>query len=124
MIGRSEPLLEPGATEPWWWKESPSGVKGVPAAERMYPMTVLARRAVFDAIGLFDEGFRIGEDVDWLFRAWEAGLEIATLDTVVQFRRVHDANVTGDYAAARTAMFRVLKARADRMRAAGAQAER
>jgi glycosyltransferase involved in cell wall biosynthesis len=118
VAGRQEIVLEDGADEPWWALEPSPWVKHVPAAEMMSVMTLMVRREVFDAVGPFDTSFRVGEDVDWLFRMLEAGIELTVLDDVLVRRRVHDTNLTGDYAANRTAMFRVLKARIDRRRAA------
>jgi glycosyltransferase involved in cell wall biosynthesis len=122
VAGRQEIVLEPGATEPWWALEPSPWVKHVPIAEMMYTLSMMVRRPVFDEVGLFDPEFRLAEDLDWLFRLIESGIELAVLEDVLIKRRVHDANVTIDYPASQAAMLRALKARIDRRRAAAAQA--
>jgi GT2 family glycosyltransferase len=57
-------------------------------------MTMLARREVFDRVGLFDPSYRVGEDTEWMFRAVAAGMVIAKLDRVLIRRRIHGANLT------------------------------
>src|SRR5689334_5063646 len=74
VAGRQEIVLEPGATEPWWALEPSPWVKHVPIAEMMYTLSVMARRPVFDEVGLFDPEFRLAEDLDWLFRLTESGI--------------------------------------------------
>ena len=83
-------------------------------------MTIMARRSVFERVGLFDESFGLGEDSDWLFRVWDAGLRVDVLDDVLLRRRIHGRNLTYDTVGARRALFRALKARADRRRTARA----
>ncbi len=78
--------------------------------------TMLVRRHVFDRVGRFDPSFRIGETLDWVSRADEAGVVTRSIDTVVLRRRIHDANTGGRSAWARSDYLRVLKAKLDRRR--------
>lgn len=73
------------------------------------PSSWLVRRSVFEDVGLFDPAFRIGEDLDWLIRAREAGYEPAVVDEVVVDRRIHGANLSIDLGESRSAMFTVLR---------------
>jgi GT2 family glycosyltransferase len=82
-------------------------------------MSMLLSRASFERVGLFDERIGPAEDVDWMLRASEAGLEIARLEQVVVRRRVHAASTTQDAVAAQRAILRAFKARVDRRRAGG-----
>jgi glycosyltransferase involved in cell wall biosynthesis len=59
---------------------------------------MLARRAVFDRIGVFDPGLRIGETLDWVARLDESGLRSHMLDAVVLRRRIHASNTVHDRA--------------------------
>lgn len=66
--------------------------------------TMLVRRQVFESVGLFDGGFRIGETMDWVARVDAAGHRSADVGKVVLRRRIHGANTVikerkmqGDY---------------------------
>lgn len=65
--------------------------------ERPMPALVtgamLARRAVFDRVGLFDPGIRVAEFVHWLLAAEHRGERYRVLPDVVLRRRHHGANV-------------------------------
>ena len=57
---------------------------------------MLVRRSTIDRVGPFSTEWRVGELMEWLFRAREAGLkELLTAD-VVLFRRLHEANMSRD----------------------------
>ncbi len=55
----------------------------------------LFRRRSFERVGPFDEELRSSEDLDWLLRASEAGLDLRVLPDVTLVYRHHDANSTG-----------------------------
>ena len=121
VLGRQELLLEPGVPPPEWTRGQPMLLRPAPDApprDSIPPMSMVVRRPVFDTVGLFDDRrFRVGEDVDWLCRAREAGLTVAILDDVVLHRRIHCDNLSGDEDARRRGTFGVLKARINRTRA-------
>ena len=71
--------------------------------------TMLARRAALDRVGLFDETLLLGEDIDWLTRAKEAGVSIGHADHVALRYRVHAANITSNARQHRHAMLTVLR---------------
>jgi glycosyltransferase involved in cell wall biosynthesis len=80
---------------------------------------MLTSRASFDRVGPFS-GERMGEFMEWLLRAREAGLREVVADEVLLERRVHPAGHSisgraqiGEYA-------EILKQALDRRRAAGA----
>lgn len=54
--------------------------------------TLVARKRVFDVVGLFDPSFPVGEDTDWYARAKDAGVPMAVLPEVLVRRRVHATN--------------------------------
>jgi glycosyltransferase involved in cell wall biosynthesis len=69
--------------------------------------TMLARRAVFDTVGGFDERLLQGYWFDWYARLVDAGVRTAEVDAVVLRRRIHDQNsslvqpqLLGEYARA------------------------
>jgi glycosyltransferase involved in cell wall biosynthesis len=51
--------------------------------------TMLIRRKAFQRVGAFDPR---GEFIEWLARAVDAGLRLASIEPVVLHRRLHDAN--------------------------------
>ncbi len=54
--------------------------------------TMLARRASFDRVGLFDASLRVGEFIDWYARARDAGLRSHLLADILLMRRIHETN--------------------------------
>lgn len=94
---------------------SPSGAPR-PA---LLPGSALIRRASFDRVGRFREDLRVGEFVDWLARAREAGLRHAVLDAVCLRRRLHAANTGRILAGARQDYVKVVRDALQRRRAGG-----
>lgn len=80
------------------------------------PGAMLVRRSAFDRVGPFASGLRVSEGLDWLLRAHEAGLREATVDGLVQWRRIHGANNSLKHRDSRHEMARVLKRSLDRRR--------
>ncbi|HEX9829652.1 MAG TPA: glycosyltransferase [Bacteroidota bacterium] len=54
--------------------------------------TLVARKTVFDIIGMFDEAFTISEDVDWFARCQDAHIPMAVIPEVLLFKRIHADN--------------------------------
>ncbi|HEY2536876.1 MAG TPA: glycosyltransferase family A protein [Solirubrobacteraceae bacterium] len=78
--------------------------------------TMLARRAVFERIVVFDESLWLGEDIDWLARAKDAGVISATLEDVVLRYRVHATNTSRFTSANQAAMLGILRESVRRQR--------
>jgi glycosyltransferase involved in cell wall biosynthesis len=79
--------------------------------------TLLARRAIFDAVGLFDPGLAHGDSTDWFLRAAEQGAVMELLADVLLFRRLHPANRSRFFAnRSRDEFLRLLKLSLDRKR--------
>lgn len=111
VFGLTEAFVTPGEPRPAHfstaWENGPFP---------WHASTMLARRAVLDRVGLFDETLPLGEDIDWLTRAKEAGVKIGQTDHLALRYRVHRANVTADTQATRRAMLSVLHRSARRHR--------
>jgi hypothetical protein len=60
------------------------------------PSTWLIRRAVWESVGDFDPARRIGEDLQWLSRAKDAGIVLAMPEDVLVHKRAHEANLTSN----------------------------
>ena len=79
---------------------------------------LLARRGVFEKVGLFNPKLRSGEDMDWFIRLRDRGIIMETLPDVLLLRRFHDRNMTyqvrsGD----RSHLISIFKASIERKRA-------
>ncbi len=57
---------------------------------------VILRRSVLDTVQGFDEEFVLAEDMDFLSRIREAGLRIATIDTLTFLDRLRPGSLTRD----------------------------
>ena len=112
VLGRMEVFVQPGTEPPPW----------LPAAWLRVPQngllpTMLARRTVFERVGPFDPSFPIGEDTDWLARAFAEGVRHTALPDVVLRYRIHGANTTDRHReGSGRALMRVLRASAQRKR--------
>jgi glycosyltransferase involved in cell wall biosynthesis len=84
--------------------------------------TLLARRAVFDTVGLFNPALRFTDQVDWFLRAIDLGIPMEMLPDVLTYRRIHGKNLHRVEEAACGAEFlRLARARARVQRAQQAQ---
>jgi glycosyltransferase involved in cell wall biosynthesis len=54
--------------------------------------TLLARRDVFEKLGLFNASFRHVHDSEWFFRAKEQGVNTELLSDTLVYRRLHHTN--------------------------------
>ena len=78
--------------------------------------SALFRREVFERVGRFDASQHMDDDVDWFFRALEAGARILPLSHVVQYYRRHDRNITNAREADRRFYLIAIKKSLDRRR--------
>ena len=53
----------------------------------------LAKRQLFERVGLFDSRYRMGEFIDWCLRSQELGCRYGTIPEVVLRRRLHSHNM-------------------------------
>jgi glycosyltransferase involved in cell wall biosynthesis len=115
VVGQAEAFVNPGEPCPSHfrpiWREGPfHGHCG----------TVLARAEVLATVGPFDEGLALGEDVDWLVRARDAGIGIGRVEELCLRYRVHAGNMSGRPPANLSATVGVLRASVRRRRAENA----
>jgi glycosyltransferase involved in cell wall biosynthesis len=76
----------------------------------------LFRRSAFERFGLFDESIRLGEDLDWLLRAREAGGRIALVNGITLLYRQNPGSASFGKNAAELNLFRILKRSVERRR--------
>jgi glycosyltransferase involved in cell wall biosynthesis len=87
VMGLTDIFLTPGEQQP---AHCPARVDDGPVPG--VAGTMLARREVFAAVGLFDEKLSLCEDIDWLARAKDAGITAGALDEVLLHYRIHSLN--------------------------------
>jgi hypothetical protein len=90
---------------------------GQAAVRDPYAMSMMVRRPAFDRVGPFAAARRLGEDIEWLFRARSVGVHIAVVEEPLVRRRVHGGNLTIDVTPAQMQR-QVLGIVHDRIRAA------
>jgi glycosyltransferase involved in cell wall biosynthesis len=90
VIARVRFVLEPGYAIPPGFK--PELLESDHVANM--PSALLARRSVFDRIGVFDIRLEITPDIDWFARVKDAGLRLEVVPEVLVSKRVHDANLS------------------------------
>ena len=122
VLTKQEILLEPGAPLPFWAREEqlllPAGHEYRQIAGP-HVMTMLGRRTAFERVGPFANDMPLAEDIDWVFRAYEAGIGMTSLDEELLIRRIHPHNMTQDEEAARHWLMEAFRRRMARRRAAG-----
>jgi len=64
------------------------------------PQALLAKRAVFDAVGDFDSELRHADSTDWFVRAMEQGAATELMPEVLVSRRLHGFNLSRRMASA------------------------
>ena len=78
--------------------------------------SILCRQTVFGEVGYFDESLEHAEDIDWMVRVQEAGIELVPLDATVLEYRIHGGNMTWEVERNHAYLFRALKRSLDRRR--------
>jgi glycosyltransferase involved in cell wall biosynthesis len=78
--------------------------------------SMLARRSLFEAVGQFNCMYRLGEDLEWLFRLKESGKAVGSLAETVLLRRVHESNISHNQSRQAQIRLRMLKESIDRKR--------
>jgi glycosyltransferase involved in cell wall biosynthesis len=120
IIGGQELMIEEEAGAPFWHPDADSLMRraGRPERGNVHTMTPLFRREVFERVGGFDETMVAGEDVDWLLRVKEAGMEVSIIKQPLVIRRVHDGGLTQKPDWERRGLVEIFQARIKRKREA------
>jgi len=80
-----------GDEQPAWFKRS----QHLAEEPGFGPSMWLIRRSAWEAVGPLEAGTRSGEDIDWLARANDLGIEYHMVPKVLLLRRIHEGNLTG-----------------------------
>jgi len=89
-IARMRVFLDPGIEWPAWLNK-PHYMSDPPG---YVPGTLVACKTVFERIGLFNTGYRHGNDSDWFFRAKDAGIPMAVMPEILLHKRIHSSNMS------------------------------
>lgn len=65
------------------------------------PSALVARRGLFEKVGLFDPLFSIGCDADWFARLFDSRLPFGVVPEYLLNKRLHDTNLSRDIAQSR-----------------------
>ncbi len=113
VLGLAEAFVTPGEPRPAHynpaWDNAP-----FPACAG----TMMARRAVLDLVGPYDEGVCLAYDVEWLARAKDAGVKAGHIEQLTLRYRIHSQNTSADRRNVHGAMLRLLRQSIDRQRLA------
>ncbi len=87
VLARMKNFYDKGDKTACWMEESefnknPIGIQ-----------TLVARKEVFNIVGLFDVRLSIAEDMDWFLRAKEKHIPMYIIDEVLVKRRIHNNNI-------------------------------
>lgn len=78
--------------------------------------TMLAKKEVFSQIGLFDTTLKLGDFIDWYFKASEQGIKNLICPEILLKRRIHDNNMGIIQKKYRSDYVKIIKASLDRCR--------
>ena len=101
-------IIEEGVEPPHWYREKDS--------PGLFAGTLVARKKIFEKVGLFNPEYRFGENAEWLARAKDAGISLAILPETLLISRVHGQNLTHHSDAMRSNVLKALKSSIDRQR--------
>lgn len=88
----------------WWvWPTEPK------SKTCFEPSAWLVRRSVFDYVGGFEPGRALGEDLNWLMRAWSMNVRHRVVRETLMNRRIHDANVSAKLPTAELQMIGLIR---------------
>jgi glycosyltransferase involved in cell wall biosynthesis len=100
----------------------PPGLRDIPLMrEQINLNTMVVRKTVFDRVGVFDPGYRLADDLDWVIRAKDLGISMTILPDVLMLRRIHEGNLSHDIKTRKADWFRLFKASIDRQGRQGSE---
>jgi len=112
VLARQKLFIETDIKKPSWLKEEMLRTDQV----GYLPGTLLARKSVFDKIGLFDTAYQIGSDTEWIARAKDMGIIMVIVQDVLLNRRIHNQNLSAQVEIMHPELVKLLKASIDRRR--------
>ena len=119
VIAQVQLFLEPGCARPPGLR--PEVFEGSHVGR--LPGALMARRSLFDQIGLFEERWQVTPDIDWFARLAAEQVPGTELPEVLLFRRIHDSNLSqvAGPVLIKSELLQVLKQNLDRRRRRGSR---
>ena len=88
----------------WFTEEREGGSSAL-----FQPSAWLVRRTDFERVGGFQQGRALGEDMNWLLRAWQIGIQHHVVPETLVIRRIHECNASARQPGARRQVFDLLR---------------
>lgn len=88
VISMRKTVLEEGVEPPGWLKKELLDSENIDHS----PSSLLARKSVFKKVGIFNPDLENASDVDWFFRAKDAGIKKGVIQKVHYLKRIHQDN--------------------------------
>lgn len=104
-IGKVRFFMEPGEVPPRGFRDRVLGKDHV----AQMPGVLMARRSLFDRIGLWGDDWRIASDIDWFLKLKDSGVQVGVVPEVLLHKRVHSRNLSYVMAADRVYPSEVLR---------------
>ena len=73
------------------------------------PGTLIARRSVFDIVGLFSTDFSIACDVEWFMRANACKIPMFVIPEVLLYKRIHNNNLSSNVSVNKRELMTVIR---------------
>jgi glycosyltransferase involved in cell wall biosynthesis len=73
------------------------------------PGTLVARKSVFDLVGMFSADFSIACDVEWFKRADDYNIPMRIVPEVLLYKRIHNNNLSSDVTTNRRELFSIIR---------------
>ena len=80
------------------------------------PSALVVRKSVFEAVGNFDENYRVSEDSDWFMRARDAGIKLGIVEKTLLYKRVHPQCLSRQTELSRKNLLKIVKASLQRIK--------
>jgi glycosyltransferase involved in cell wall biosynthesis len=74
------------------------------------PSSLVARRPVFEAVGYFDENYRVADDSDWFMRARDTGIKMGIVEMTLLYKRVHSRCLSSNTELTKKELLKIFKA--------------
>lgn len=88
VISMRKTVLVEGVHSPRWLKKELINSEKIDHS----PSSLLARKSVFQKVGIFKPDLENASDVDWFFRARDAGIQKGVIQKVHYIKRIHQEN--------------------------------
>ncbi len=104
-VSRIKFFLEPGCAIPKGFR--PELLEGNHVGR--IPEALVARRSLFESVGLFRTDLKIADDVDWFARCKDRGVPMAVLPQTLLHKRVHGTNLSSNVTANNAELLALLR---------------